>query len=106
MTDAPGVLQSLGVRELRILRAFLADEPICRRHPSYSECGCDGGSRVPEGWADRSEACCIEHDDLRTGLSLEQREALLGWLMAQYADDPRGPLALMPPGLELDESEA
>ena len=105
MTEVP-VLEALGVRELQIMSAFLHNEPTCPRHPSYSDCGCDRPGRLPAGWADRQEERCIERDDRETGLTLVQREALLGWLMAQYVTEAGEPIASLLPGFhDVDDEE-
>lgn len=75
-------LVGLGVREKRLLVAILDDTAVCPRH-GRTQCSCSGGGPNQRA-ADRSEARQVERDDRATGLSIGQREALLGWLLAQY----------------------
>lgn len=75
-------LVGLGVREMRLLVAILDDSATCPRHRRM-QCPCSG-DEANQRAADRSEARQVECDDRATGLTTGQREALLGWLLAQY----------------------
>lgn len=82
MTTHPA-LAGLGVRERRILLAVLDGEATCARHPGRTDCNCSSGA-LGARVADADQTSEIAHDDRDTGLMVEQREALLGWLLAQY----------------------
>jgi hypothetical protein len=90
---ADALRSKLGMGELKRLRALMAGGRVCPDHPAHSHerpgvhgrvcpCGNDATSRR---FYDAAEERQRERDDAATGLSLEQREALLGGLAAMYA---------------------
>jgi hypothetical protein len=90
---ADALRSKLGTGELKRLRGLMSGTRVCLDHPAHSwerpdahgrvcPCGNDATSRR---FYDAAELRQRERDDAATGLSVEQREALLGGLAAMYA---------------------
>jgi hypothetical protein len=92
--DAEAVKAKLGRAERARLRALMAGRPVgCHAHPGdcYAApdaqgriCPCENNA-VTKRFYDEAERRQRERDDARTGLTVEQREALLGGLAAMYS---------------------